>query len=122
MNYKNQNLNNLSIDEIINLRKIRRLKILARKKQNKAARIIQKAVKAFLERKRFNIYIKKFKQTQKRYNSALKIQIYYRHRLYMRKFMEKERKRRVFQMKKGEVMKGIFTYILKFQYRKIKMK
>lgn len=65
MNFKDQDLDKLSIDEIVKLRKLRKLRIQTRKRENKAARIIQKAIKRFLERKRFNEYTRKFKQAQK---------------------------------------------------------
>lgn len=54
--------------------------------------------------------------------AALKIQFFYRQRLLIKRIREQERQRRELDMKKGEVFKSIIAYILKVQYRKMRLR
>ena len=54
--------------------------------------------------------------------AALKIQYFYRHRLRMKSKLAHEQLRKKIDFQKGEVFKTIVSYILKFQYRKMRLK
>ena len=54
--------------------------------------------------------------------AALKIQVFYRSRRQAKMMMERERNFRILQTRKGIVMNGIFKYIIKISYRKIRLK
>lgn len=57
---------------------------------------------------------------EKRHVAALKIQYFYRTRLEHKRAIENE-KNRLHGMKGEEVHKNIFRYIIKYQYRKLKL-
>lgn len=56
-----------------------------------------------------------------RYMAALKIQYFYRNRLYLKRMIEEEKKRRLHTLKKGEILSNMFKYIIRYQYRKLKL-
>lgn len=56
----------LTVKQFIKLGEERKFKLAALRRENKAATVIQKAIRNFLARKRYNEYIIKYRETQKR--------------------------------------------------------
>ncbi|CAI2386179.1 unnamed protein product [Moneuplotes crassus] len=122
VHFTDKEFTQLTLGEFIKLGEKRRRLEKQKSRKIRAAIVIQKLFRKFIAQKRYKEYIKIYNESQKRIIAALKIQCYYRNRKKLKRMIEQERVRRSRAVKKGQIYKFILRYIIKYHYRKLKLK